>query len=95
MSAGSELRMLAAGLVLGRLTLRKPSAPEPVVVRITERAPAAKPKRKRDFLTNNAVVAGVVSAIVAGESRSGLPTIRARIQPGKPKVRCKPSRPRN
>jgi type II secretory pathway pseudopilin PulG len=61
---GSELRMLAVGLLLGRLVLRKPQAPEPVVVRIAE--PASKPRRKRDFLTNNAVVASVVSAIVAG-----------------------------
>jgi hypothetical protein len=61
---GSELKMLAAGLVLGRLAVHKPRAPAPAVVRIAE--PAAKPRRKRDFLTNNAVVAGVVSAIVAG-----------------------------
>lgn len=61
---GSGLKMLAAGLVLGHLALRKPRSPAPVVVRIAE--PGPKPKRKWDFLTNNAVVAGIVSAIVAG-----------------------------
>jgi hypothetical protein len=61
---GSGLKMLAAGLLLGGLVLRKSRVPEPVVAKIAE--PAPKPKRKRDFLTNNAVIAGIVSAVVAG-----------------------------
>jgi hypothetical protein len=63
---GSELRMLAAGLLLGRLVLRKPPAPAPVVVRIAEPAPAPKPRRKRDFFTTSALGIAIVSAVVSG-----------------------------
>lgn len=61
---GSGLKMLAAGLVLGHLAQRKPSAPEPVVVRIAE--PAPKPRRKRDFFTSSTLGIAIISAVVSG-----------------------------
>lgn len=61
---GSELKMLAAGLLLGRLVLRKPATPEPVVVRIAEPAPT--PRHKLLGLTQNALVTGIIAAVVSG-----------------------------
>jgi hypothetical protein len=61
---GSELRMLAAGLVLGRLVLRKPRTPEPVVVRIAE--PEPKSGKKRASFSGNALAVTVISVVLSG-----------------------------